>query len=119
MKTCFGRACARCSVSTYPSSLAPFGPWDQVDLAASVSNAGALGSLGTAVRSSDELREQWARQGASLGTRFLATEEMSLDPAWKQRIVEAGALDAVKVEMSERVLPPFTLPQVGRPAPGL
>jgi enoyl-[acyl-carrier protein] reductase II len=40
---------------------------------------------------------------------------MGIDPAWKQRIVEAGALDAVKVEMSERVLPPFTLPQVGRP----
>jgi len=226
-----------------PIVLAPFGPWDQVELAAAVSNAGALGSLGTAVRSSDELREQWARlrsltdrpfvinhtgrpfnedafaasleerpaaisfhmgippdliarahdrgirwlqtvgdvraaelaleagadvlvaqgteaggnsgwissmvlvpavvdvagdvpvvaaggigdgrgiaaaltlgaQGASLGTRFLATEEMSIDPAWKQRIVDAGALDAVKIEMSERVLPPFTLPQVGRP----
>jgi enoyl-[acyl-carrier protein] reductase II len=66
-------------------------------------------------RLSNEAALTLGAQGASLRTRFLATEEMSIDPAWKQRIVEAGALDAVKVEMSERVLPPFTLPQVGRP----
>ena len=39
--------------------LAPFGPWDQVRLAGEVCRAGALGSLGTATRSVDELREQW------------------------------------------------------------
>ena len=44
-----------------PIVLAPFGPWEQVELAAAVSNAGALGSLGTAVRSTDELRAQWQR----------------------------------------------------------
>ena len=226
-----------------PIVLAPFGPWDEVDLAAAVSNAGALGSVGTAVRSVPELQAQWERlrhltdrpfainhtgrpfdeeafqatlefaptaisfhmgipadlvsrahdrgikwlqtvgdvegaqvaldagadvlvaqgteaggnagwiatsvlvpsvvdlagdvpvvaaggiadgrgiaaalalgaQGASLGTRFLATTEMAVDRSWKERIVEASALDAVKVPNSERVMPPFTLPQVGVP----
>ena len=31
-------------------------------------------------------------QGASLGTRFLATTDMRVSAAWKQRITEAGAL---------------------------
>jgi enoyl-[acyl-carrier protein] reductase II len=53
--------------------------------------------------------------GASLGTRFLTTEEMTIDPAWKQRIVAADAEEAVKVPHSDRVLPPFNLPQVGTP----
>ena len=44
-----------------PIICAPFGPWDQVDLAAAVCNAGALGSLGTALRGVGELRRQWAR----------------------------------------------------------
>ena len=54
-------------------------------------------------------------QGVSLGTRFLASTEMTIDPAWKQRIVAAAAVDAVKVPHSERVMPPFTLPQRGIP----
>jgi nitronate monooxygenase/enoyl-[acyl-carrier protein] reductase II len=226
-----------------PIVLAPFGPWDEVELAAEVSSAGGLGSVGTAVRSVGELQEQWRRlreltdrpfainhtgrplnveafdatvefgpkaisfhmgvpadliaaahdrgivwlqtvgdvdaaraaidagadvliaqgteaggnagwvstmvlvpavvdvagdvpvvaaggiadgrgiaaalalgaQGVNLGTRFLATVEMTIDPAWKERIVAAGALDAVKVPHSERVMPPFTLPQIGVP----
>lgn len=226
-----------------PIVLAPFGPWDQVELAAAVCEAGALGSLGTAVRSVAELREQWHRlrdltdrpftinhtgrpfndeafaatldfapvaisfhmgvpadliaaahergivwmqtvgdaegaaialdagadiliaqgteaggnagwvttmvlvpavvdiagvvpvvaaggiadgrgvaaalalgaQGVSLGTRFLATPEMTIDAAWKGRIVEASAVDAVKVPHAERVMPPFTVPQIGVP----
>jgi NAD(P)H-dependent flavin oxidoreductase YrpB (nitropropane dioxygenase family) len=226
-----------------PILLAPFGPWDQVELAAAVCNAGGVGSVGTAVRTVEELREQWDRlrdltdgpfavnhtgrpfdeaafeatldlgpaaisfhmgmpaelvgrahergilwvqtvgdvqsaraavaagadvlvaqggeaggnsgwvstlvlvpgvvdvaggvpvigaggvadgraiaallvlgaQGASLGTRFLATDEMSVDRAWKQRIVDADALEAVKVAHSELVMPPFTLPQAGMP----
>jgi enoyl-[acyl-carrier protein] reductase II len=53
--------------------------------------------------------------GASMGTRFLATEEMTIDPAWKRRIVAADAEEAVKVPHSERVLPPFNLAQVGTP----
>jgi nitronate monooxygenase/enoyl-[acyl-carrier protein] reductase II len=226
-----------------PIVLAPFGPWDEVDLAAAVSNAGGLGSVGTAVRSVEELEAQWHRlreltdrpfavnhtgrpfnadafaatlelapaaisfhmgvpadliaaahergilwlqtvgdvdaavagieagadvlvaqgteaggnsgwvstmvlvpavvdvagevpvvaaggiadgrgiaaafalgaQGVSLGTRFLATTEMTIDASWKDGIVAAGALDAVKVPHSERVMPPFTLPQLGIP----
>jgi enoyl-[acyl-carrier protein] reductase II len=226
-----------------PVVLAPFGPWDQVALAAAVSNAGGLGSVGTAVRPVAELRRQWDQlaeltdrpfavnhtgrpfdeaafdatldvrpraisfhmgvparhvararaegilwlqtvgdvesarraldagadvliaqggeaggnsgwvassvlvpavvdiadgtpvvaaggiadgrgiaaalalgaQGACLGTRFLATTEMTVDPAWKQRIVAASAEDAVKVDNAARVMPPFTVPQIGRP----
>jgi enoyl-[acyl-carrier protein] reductase II len=217
---------------------APYGPWDGVALAAAISNAGGLGSVGTAVRGAEELEEQWARlrsltdrpfavnhtnrpfredafaatlrarpaaisfhlavapelidrahhagilwiqtttdraqaeaavaagadaiiaqggeagghagdvatmvivpevvdvagdipvvaaggiadgrglaaalalgaQGTCVGTRFLASEEMAVAREWKERIVAAGALDAVKVPNSDRVLPPFTLP---------
>jgi len=223
--------------------IAPFGPWDEVDLAVASASAGCLASLGTAVRSVPELRQQWAilrdrtdrpfainhtgrpfgeeafaasldfrpaaisfhmgvpadlidrahdrgilwlqtvgdaegaeaaleagadvliaqgteaggnggwigtlvlvplivdlagdvpvvaaggiadgrgiaaalalgAQGASLGTRFLATEEMAIDPTLKARICAASATDAVKVPHAERVLPPFTLPQIGMP----
>jgi nitronate monooxygenase/enoyl-[acyl-carrier protein] reductase II len=223
-----------------PIVLAPFGPWEQVELAAAVCNAGALGSVGTAIRSTPELQAQWRRlaeltnqpfavnhtgrplndeafeaslelqptaisfhmgvpadlisrahdrgilwiqtvgdveialeagadilvaqgseaggntgwistlvlvpavvdlagdvpvvaaggigdgrgiaaalslgaQGASLGTRFLATTEMTVAMAWKERIVAAHAREAVKVPHAERVLPPFNLPQIGAP----
>jgi nitronate monooxygenase/enoyl-[acyl-carrier protein] reductase II len=54
-------------------------------------------------------------QGVSLGTRFLASTEMTVDRAWKDRIVAASALEAVKVPSSDRVMPPFTLPQLGVP----
>jgi nitronate monooxygenase/enoyl-[acyl-carrier protein] reductase II len=53
-------------------------------------------------------------QGVLVGTRFLASEEMSVNAAWKQLVVEADALDAVKVPHSERVLPPYNRP--GGPA---
>jgi len=221
---------------------APFGPWEQVDLAAAICEAGALGSVGTALRGPDELRAQWERlrgltsrpfainhtvrpfdedafaatlafrpaaisfhlgvaadlvaraheagilwiqqvmsraqaeealsagadvivaqggeaggnggwvstmvlvpqvvdvagdvpvvaaggiadgrglaaalalgaQGVSMGTRFLAATEMGIADEWKRRIVDADALDAVKVANSERVMPPFNRP--GGPA---
>ena len=44
-----------------PIFCAPFGPWDEVELAAAVCNAGGLGSLGTTLRSVPDLRDQWAR----------------------------------------------------------
>jgi nitronate monooxygenase/enoyl-[acyl-carrier protein] reductase II len=44
-----------------PVICAPFGPWDEVDLAAAVCEAGGLGSLGTAVRPLPDLQAQWAR----------------------------------------------------------
>jgi enoyl-[acyl-carrier protein] reductase II len=221
-----------------PIVCAPFGPWEQVELAAAVSGAGGLGSVGTALRTPDQLRAQWARlreltdkpfavnhtirpfveaafdatiearpaaisfhlgiarelieraheagilwiqqvvdrrqaeeavdagadvivaqggeagghggsvativlvpqvvdvagdvpvvaaggiadgrglaaalalgaQGVSMGTRFLASEELGIDEAWKRRIVAAEAGDAVKVPNSDRVLPPYNRP---------
>ena len=51
---------------TVPVVAAPFGPWEQVDLAAAVSRAGGLGSLGTVLRSPDDLRDQWRRNPAEL-----------------------------------------------------
>jgi nitronate monooxygenase/enoyl-[acyl-carrier protein] reductase II len=223
-----------------PLLCAPFGPWEEVDLAVAVCEAGALGQLGTAVRSVEELEAQWAAvrartsrpfainhttrplsdaafaatlrarpaaisfhlgvpadlierahaegilwiqqvmdraqaaeaaragadvivaqggeaggnggevatmvlvpqvvdeagaipvvaaggiadgrglaaalalgaQGALLGTRFLASEEMAIADAWKQRIVAAEATEAVKVTGSERVMPPFSRPGI-------
>ena len=217
---------------------APFGPWDQVDLAAALCGAGALGSLGTGLRTVPELQAQWKRlreltdrpfainhtnrpfdetafaatleaapraisfhmtvpgdlidrahdagilwiqqvvdrreaeqaveagadviiaqggeagghcgsvstmvlvpqvvdlagdipvvaaggiadgrglaaalalgaQGVSMGTRFLASTELGIADEWKRRVVEADALDAVKVVNSQRVMPPFTRP---------
>jgi enoyl-[acyl-carrier protein] reductase II len=44
-----------------PVVAAPFGPWGQVELAAAVSAAGGLGSVGTALRERPELEAQWAR----------------------------------------------------------
>jgi enoyl-[acyl-carrier protein] reductase II len=49
-------------------------------------------------------------QGAVMGTRFLASEEMGVAPEWKAAIVAAQARDAVKVAGHERVLPPFNRP---------
>src|SRR5258708_36295594 len=43
-----------------PLILAPFGPWEEVELAAAVCKAGGLGSLGTAARTVPELGGQWA-----------------------------------------------------------
>jgi enoyl-[acyl-carrier protein] reductase II len=40
---------------------------------------------------------------------------MAIDPSWKARIRETSATDAVKVPHAERVMPPFTLPQIGMP----
>ncbi len=40
---------------------APFGPWDQVALAAAVSQAGGLGSVGSVMRPAVELRQQWEK----------------------------------------------------------
>jgi enoyl-[acyl-carrier protein] reductase II len=51
-------------------------------------------------------------QGVSMGTRFLASAELGIAERWKRRIVEADALDAVKVANSERVLPPYSRPGV-------
>jgi enoyl-[acyl-carrier protein] reductase II len=53
-------------------------------------------------------------QGVSMGTRFLASTELNVAEEWKRRIVEADALDAVKVVNGDRVMPAFNRP--GGPA---
>jgi enoyl-[acyl-carrier protein] reductase II len=45
----------------YPVIQASLGPWTSVELVAAVSNAGGLGSLGTALRSAEEIKKQIAR----------------------------------------------------------
>jgi enoyl-[acyl-carrier protein] reductase II len=49
-------------------------------------------------------------QGVSMGTRFLASAELGIAESWKHRIVDADALDAIKVPNSERVLGPYSRP---------
>lgn len=49
-------------------------------------------------------------QGVSMGTRFLASTQMNVSEDWKQRIVGADAVDAVKALNSDRVLPPYSRP---------
>jgi nitronate monooxygenase/enoyl-[acyl-carrier protein] reductase II len=49
-------------------------------------------------------------QGVMIGTRLLASIEMTVAETWKRRIVEADALDAIRVSGEEAVMPPYTLP---------
>ena len=44
--------------------------------------------------------------GANVGTRFLASAEAGADDAWKQRIVEIEAEDAVRFETWGAIMPP-------------
>ena len=53
-------------------------------------------------------------QGALVGTRLLASEEMASTRSGSGGSSRPGALDAVKVPHSERVLPPYNRP--GGPA---
>lgn len=45
-----------------------------------------------------------------IGTRLLASTEMRIAEEWKQRIVAADALDAVRVVGEDPVMPPYTVP---------
>ena len=49
-------------------------------------------------------------QGANVGTRFLASEEASSDPAWKQQIIGAESEDAVRFETWREFFPPAREP---------
>ena len=49
-------------------------------------------------------------QGVNMGTRFLASTEMQISQAWKQRIIDARSQDAVKVVNSDLVMPPYSRP---------
>jgi enoyl-[acyl-carrier protein] reductase II len=61
--------CERLGIEV-PVIAAPFGPWEQVGLAAAVSEAGALGSVGTALRGRAELMAQWERLRELTGRPF-------------------------------------------------
>jgi enoyl-[acyl-carrier protein] reductase II len=43
--------------------------------------------------------------GVNVGTRFLASEEAQVNPAWKQTIVDAAAEDAVRVDVLNDIMP--------------
>jgi enoyl-[acyl-carrier protein] reductase II len=45
-------------------------------------------------------------QGANVGTRFLASEEASSDPAWREQIIAAESEDAVRFETWSELFPP-------------
>lgn len=47
-------------------------------------------------------------QGVNLGTRFVASVEMAASESWKQEIVDADAMDAVKLDFATSVMPPYT-----------
>jgi nitronate monooxygenase/enoyl-[acyl-carrier protein] reductase II len=47
-------------------------------------------------------------QGVSMGTRFLASTEAGVHRDWKRRVVEAQALDAIKVVNDDPIMPPYT-----------
>jgi nitronate monooxygenase/enoyl-[acyl-carrier protein] reductase II len=46
--------------------------------------------------------------GVVMGTRFLASTEMAISAEWKQRIIDADAIDAVKAPNEDIVMPPYT-----------
>jgi nitronate monooxygenase/enoyl-[acyl-carrier protein] reductase II len=49
-------------------------------------------------------------QGANVGTRFLASEEASSDPAWRDQIIAAESEDAVRFETWSEFFPPAREP---------
>ena len=55
-----------------PVIQAPLGPWPSLELSVAVSNAGGLGSLGTALRPLADLRREWAEMAERTGGRPFA-----------------------------------------------
>jgi enoyl-[acyl-carrier protein] reductase II len=49
-------------------------------------------------------------QGVVLGTRLLASTEMSVSPQWKRMVVAAASRDSVHEELVDVLLPPFNRP---------
>jgi enoyl-[acyl-carrier protein] reductase II len=74
-----------------PIICAPFGPWHQVDLAAAVCQAGALGSVGSVVHPASELREQWETLRALTKRPFAINHTARpFDPAVFDQILDFG-----------------------------
>ena len=46
-------------------------------------------------------------QGVAMGTRFLASTEMAIDPEWKRMLIRADATEAVQAPVVDMLLPPF------------
>jgi enoyl-[acyl-carrier protein] reductase II len=73
-----------------PVICAPFGPWEEVELAAAVCAAGGLGSLGTAVRPVPDLEAQWARlRGLTARPFAINHTARPFDPAAFEATLEA------------------------------
>ncbi len=89
----------------HPIICAPFGPWPEVDLAAAVSEAGGLGSLGTAVRPVEELQDDWRR------VRELTTKPFAINHTRRPFDEEAFAasLDARPAVISFHIGEPMDL----------
>jgi enoyl-[acyl-carrier protein] reductase II len=49
-------------------------------------------------------------QGVAMGTRFLASTEMAISAQWKRMILEADALDTLKAELLDAILPHHNRP---------
>ncbi|GGU44045.1 hypothetical protein GCM10010244_82720 [Streptomyces coeruleorubidus] len=76
---------------------APYGPFEQVDLAAALYGAGSLGSLGTAVRPLADLRRQWARMRELTDRPFAVNHTLRPlnEEAFRARcVVPSGPVDA-------------------------
>ena len=77
-----------------PIICAPFGPWHQVDLAAAVCQAGALGSVGSVVHPAAELRQQWETLRAFTKRPFAINHTARpFDPAVFDQILDFGPAD--------------------------
>jgi enoyl-[acyl-carrier protein] reductase II len=60
----------------HPIIQASLGPWTSAELSAAVSNAGGLGSLGTALRSADEVKSQLERMRGLTDRPFVVNHTM-------------------------------------------
>ena len=74
-----------------PIICAPFGPWHQVDLAAAVCEAGALGSVGSVLHPAAELRQQWETLRALTNRPFAINHTARpFDPEVFDQILDFG-----------------------------
>ena len=74
-----------------PIICAPFGPWNQVDLAAAVCEAGGLGSVGSVLHPAAELRKQWETLRALTNHPFAINHTARpFDPEVFDEIIDFG-----------------------------
>src|SRR5271163_2610762 len=74
-----------------PIICAPFGPWNQVDLAAAVCEAGGLGSVGSVLHPAAQLRKQWETLRALTNRPFAINHSARpFDPKVFHQILDFG-----------------------------